>query len=132
MTPPRVDVAYVLLYHPQRAAVLLVKNEEFWSLPGGKREVGETLQQTAIREAKEETGYDIEVGGVVHLSEKMTDREHVMFITFRGNILGGQRGTTDEEIQEISWKTVNEAEQLLPYYGDILALLTSGAPYMVE
>ena len=132
MILPRVDVAYVLLYNEHRSEVLLVKNEEFWSLPGGKREVGETLQQAAIREAKEETGYDVGVDGVVHLSEKFTDREHVMFITFHGCIIGGQPETTDVEIQEISWKLVSEAEQLLPYHSDILSLLTSRAQYTVE
>ena len=32
-----------------------------WSLPGGKQELGETVQETAHREIKEETGVDIEV-----------------------------------------------------------------------
>lgn len=32
-----------------------------WSLPGGKQELGETVQETAHREIKEETGVDIEI-----------------------------------------------------------------------
>jgi 8-oxo-dGTP diphosphatase len=31
----------------------------FWALPGGKMEINETTMQCAIRELKEETGYDI-------------------------------------------------------------------------
>ena len=43
--------------------VLLVKNHNgrYWSFPKGHVEKGETEQQTAIREIKEETGLDVEI-----------------------------------------------------------------------
>ena len=33
----------------------------YWTLPGGGWQAGETLEQTAVREVKEETGLDVEV-----------------------------------------------------------------------
>ena len=36
-----------------------------WSIPGGKQELGETWQETAIREVREETGVEIDVLGIV-------------------------------------------------------------------
>jgi 8-oxo-dGTP diphosphatase len=36
-----------------------------WSIPGGKQELGETWQQTAVREVREETGVEIDVIGIV-------------------------------------------------------------------
>jgi GNAT superfamily N-acetyltransferase len=98
--------------------VLLV---QLWSFPGGKREEGETLRGAAIREVKEETDYDVEVGGVVRVSERMST-DHVVFFTLRGQIVGGEMATEDPEIQRIEWKDLEEAKRLMPWYGDLLAL----------
>lgn len=127
-----VDVVYVLLYDEAMDKVLTVKNEQFWSLPGGKREHEEMLNQAAVRETKEETGLDVKVGGIIHVSEKVIHDHHATFLTFQGEIIGGEIGTTDSEIQEIAWKTVAEAETLMPYLGSIRELLKNQAHYAVE
>lgn len=36
-----------------------------WGFPGGAIELGETPEMAAIREAKEETGLDVEVGKLI-------------------------------------------------------------------
>lgn len=57
-TAPQVAVGAVVI-HQQK--ILLIKrlrapNQGLWAIPGGKVELGETLQQTAERELLEETG----------------------------------------------------------------------------
>jgi 8-oxo-dGTP diphosphatase len=41
------------------------RQEEYWMLPGGGLEDGETEQQCIIREIKEETGFDVEIKEVL-------------------------------------------------------------------
>jgi ADP-ribose pyrophosphatase YjhB (NUDIX family) len=51
----------------QDDTVLLTKREDFevWVLPGGQVEPGETFAETAVREAREETGLEIEITRLV-------------------------------------------------------------------
>jgi 8-oxo-dGTP diphosphatase len=42
-----------------------------WSLPGGTLELGETLESGLIREMKEETGLDVDVGPVIEVFDRI-------------------------------------------------------------
>lgn len=128
----RLDVVYVFIFDEKRERILMVLNEKSWSLPGGKREAGETIQQAAIREVKEETGYEVIVEGVININERITN-QHVLFITFRGRIIGGELMVgNDPEIQHVVWMPMSQAQQLMPWYGDLKELLTNHARYFAE
>jgi 8-oxo-dGTP diphosphatase len=128
----RVDVASVLILDDAREHVLLVQDNGYWTLPGGKREVGEMLEQTAVREAREETGFDVTLAGIIHVSERFIREDHTLFVTFRGTIIGGQLGSSDPEIGTIVWKTIAETERLVPYYRDIRGLYDRTAQYQAQ
>jgi ADP-ribose pyrophosphatase YjhB (NUDIX family) len=53
-----------------------------WSLPGGRMEPGETMQQTCRREYWEETGLSIRVGPVVALVERRIEGFHYVIVDF--------------------------------------------------
>jgi ADP-ribose pyrophosphatase YjhB (NUDIX family) len=42
--------------------ILLVRERELWSYPGGRLEAGETAAEAAVREAREETGVEVAIG----------------------------------------------------------------------
>lgn len=58
------------------------KDNGFWGFPGGRQEVGESIKACAIREAKEESGFDVEL---LHLVSVDSDPEHNSINTYKSH-----------------------------------------------
>lgn len=83
-------------YEPKRGA---------WSLPAGFLEYGETAEQTAIREVKEETNLVIRLNGLFGVYSALDDpRKEVLLVVFRGEIIDGdlKPGDDAEEVKYFS------------------------------
>ncbi|BEL13028.1 NUDIX hydrolase [Actinoplanes sichuanensis] len=61
-----------------------------WSLPGGTVEDGETLSAALIREMREETGAEVQVGPLLYLCDNVAAR--VVHITVEVRRVGGELG----------------------------------------
>jgi NADH pyrophosphatase NudC (nudix superfamily) len=85
---------------------------------------GEKVEAAAIREANEETGLDVELGGVIGIA----DRGSVMLVVFAGSVRGGQLRAEPGEIEEVRWFSKEE----LLVMGDAFALARALASAAVE
>lgn len=104
--------------------VLIVDKEKFlliaegkpgregrYNLPGGHVEPHETLFETAVRETKEETGFDIELTGLVGIYQGIYPGMNIAGPVFSGKVIGG-KATPSFKHPEIRWVTKDELYQL--------------------
>ena len=89
-----------------------------WSLPKGKLDPGENLPGVAEREIREETGYTVRLGKLVgSVSYPVTGRTKLVWY-WTAEVLGGEFAPNDE-VDELRWVGMDEAEELLTYDLDV-------------
>ena len=95
---------YLLVQEKQPAAYKL------WNFPGGKVEKGYTIEQTAIKEAKEESGYDVELIRKIGIFQATTEEpvKHAFF----AKIIGGELNIPEEEILDAKWFSFEEIKNM--------------------
>lgn len=90
-----------------------------WSLPKGHIEIGETAEQTAIREVAEETGIRGDVlaslGSIDYWFVTEDRRVHKTVHHYLLRFLGGELSGQDREVSEVAWVPLDELPSRLAY-----------------
>ena len=85
------------------------ENSIILSKPGGHLEDGETFQETAIREAFEETGYRVRLLSIVGVYYMRFPDTSSVNITFTAELVDEkQEPITENDIVEVLWMPVDE------------------------
>lgn len=83
-----------------------------WSLPGGKLDWGETFEEGAIREVKEETGITIKNPKVVSVHNCKNEHAHFMTVGLVAEEWEGEAKVMEpDEIVEWGWFPINDLPQ---------------------
>lgn len=108
------------LVENDKGEILLQKRtptDELWGFPGGIMNLGESAEEAAIREIKEETGYNVEAKELLGVYTKFFDtfpngdKSQSIVFFFRMKIIGGERKVDEIETFDIKFFPIKE----IPY-----------------
>lgn len=104
----------------EKGEVLLQRRGDFgkWGFPGGAVELGETPEQAAVREVKEETGLEVEIRRLIgvytdcNMEYPNGDKAQSICIVYEFQVTGGKLTCDGGETLELKWFSLNESPEL--------------------
>ncbi|EES91158.1 NUDIX domain-containing protein [Clostridium botulinum] len=104
-----------VIFNEKNEILLLLRNKSpekgHWSIPGGKVEMFETIEEAIIREVKEETDIDIEIVRILTVTNHIIsqEKEHWVAPTFLAKIIKGQAKNIEfQKHKDIGWFSIEE------------------------
>ena len=134
---PVVGVGLVIVRPgPDGREVLLIRRGQpprqgEWSIPGGRQELGETVRETGVREALEETGLQIErlqLIDVVDAFGKHPDgspRTQWVLVDFRADVAGGE-AVAGGDAADVCWVKLSDIEKF-GMWSETVRVIRAGA-----
>ena len=100
-------------------AIVHRRSPVLWALPKGTPDSGETIEETALRETREETGLEVEIeapiSSIRYFFVRGSTRFHKTVHFFLMGAVGGGVELHDHEFDEVRWVPVSEALALLTH-----------------
>ena len=115
---PKVGVGAVIIESGNILLVLRKNAPEanHWSIPGGKVEFLETIENAIKREVFEETNLIIELDSIICVTNHIFEKEQVHFVapTFKAHVKEGTiKKAIDPAILDIGWFPLNQLPEPL-------------------
>lgn len=98
------DGKYLLVQEKKESAYAL------WGLPAGRVDMGETFEQTAVREVFEETCYKVELVKKLRIDHSAPTKP--VLHSYLANIVDGKLSYPKEDLLDAQWLTLEEIESL--------------------
>jgi 8-oxo-dGTP diphosphatase len=117
-------------HEPELAVVRRARYGDEWTLPKGKLQDGESWEEAAVREVREETGCRVErgpfAGGQIY---RVNDRPKVV-LYWHMFLVRQEPAADSDEVQDVAWLTPSAAHARLTYPDErrLLAEAASSAP----
>ncbi len=89
-----------------------------WGIPAGYQEVDETIETTAVREAREETGLIVRLTGLLDVLTTLDDpRKTSLIVLYSGEAVDGELQPGDDA-EEAAWHSLDELPDDLGFAND--------------
>ena len=134
-----VPAVYLILRKEDKILLLRRANtgymDGYYALPSGHLDGGETADQAACREAKEEVGVDIEPSDLrllhtLHRKAQEGDYERIDLFFEVGKWTGEPKNVEPEKCDEVTWIPLNELpENVTPEVSQALECIANMLPY---
>lgn len=112
-SPPKHIVSAATIVINEQGEILLIKGpKRGWEMPGGQVEEGESLKDAAVREAKEESGIDIEVVKFCGIFQNVN--RSICNTLFLAKPVGGELTTSPESL-EVGYFSIEKALEMVTH-----------------
>lgn len=116
-----VPAAGVIIRHEREVVLCRRGIEPFrgsWGIPAGYQEVDETIETTAVREAREETGLIVRLTGLLDVLTTLDDpRKTSLIVLYSGEAVDGELQPGDDA-EEAAWHSLDELPDDLGFAND--------------
>ncbi len=118
-----------VVYRAKDAAIEIVvcgrSSSSVWALPKGTPDKGETTEQTALRETREETGLEVEIQSYIRSIEYSFPLKgtvlylHKIVHFYLMTSIGGDVSLHDHEFDIVRWLPIEVALETLSYKNEV-------------